>query len=145
MDTLSRIRIANGLVVACGVIGGGWFERYAAGTNGPFSFDAFAVWVAAPSFVMLIPVVLANTVKAQVVVLVLSSLLVVGGLLLYWDAMFLHVDAQGALVFLFIPLYQFVAVVVVLCGVIFVRARAHVATNTTFEGNARKNAARPSM
>ena len=145
MDVLNRIRIANGFVVACGVIGGGWFERYAGGASGEFSFDTFAVWVAAPSFVMLIPVVLANTVKAQVVVLVLSSLFVVGGLLLYWDAMFLHVDAQGALVFIFIPLYQFVAVVAVLCGVIFFRARAHMATNSTFERNARESDARPSM
>ncbi|MGE0373477.1 MAG: hypothetical protein AB7Q01_16580, partial [Gammaproteobacteria bacterium] len=42
--------------------------------------------------------------------LALALMLGVGGLCLYVDAVFIHLDAQGALVFLFIPLYQWVGI-----------------------------------
>ena len=111
-------------MLIAGTIGAGWFEQYAAHPANRFSWDSFAVWVAAPYFLMLVPAVLANTARSQLVVLTLSGLLVLVGLFSYWDAMFWHPDAQGALVFLFMPLYQYIAVAVIVCGVLYARVRA---------------------
>lgn len=145
MTSIGRARTASVAVLIGGIIGGGWLERYAANPANVLSWDGLATWVAAPYFLMLIPVVLANTVPSQVTVLALSGVLVFGGLFLYWDVMFWHPDAQGALAFLVIPLYQYVAVAVIVCGVIFARVRARMATNRTFERHARESGARPSM
>ena len=46
-----------------------------------------------------------------------AGLITVFGIVLYVDAVFIHIDAQGALVFLFLPAYQWFAagILVVLC------------------------------
>lgn len=121
------------------------FEQYAKGPDAKMTLDGFSVWIAAPFALMLIAVVLSHSVRTQVVVLALSGMWAVAGVLLYWDAMFLHVDAQGGLVFLFIPLYQLVAVAITLGGVTFARARVHFAANSTIESDARGNSARSSL
>jgi hypothetical protein len=137
LASVGRIRTASVIVLAGGILGGGWFERYAADPTNVFSWDGFTVWVAASYFLMPVPVVLANTVRSQIVIAALSGVLVLGGLFLYWNAMFLHPDAQGALVFFFIPFYQCIAVVAIVCGVIYARIRARMAINHTFERDAK--------
>jgi len=52
--------------------------------------------------------------------------------------LFIHVDAQGSLVFVFLPLYQLVAVAAVLLAVIVVRIRARLAANNGLESDALK-------
>lgn len=41
-----------------------------------------------------------------------ASILCLGLNYFYFDSLFVHSDAQGALVFLFIPIYQFIVIVV---------------------------------
>ncbi len=56
-------------------------------------------------------------------VLLLSIGLACFGLSIYYDGFFVHLDAQNGLLFLFIPLWQWVAVGLVLWGLNFWRNR----------------------
>ncbi len=55
----------------------------------------------------------------EIAVLLLSIGLACFGLSIYYDGFFVHLDAQNGLLFLFIPLWQWVAVGVVLGGLSF--------------------------
>ena len=145
MVSRAQLQATTSIVLVVAILASGWFEQYAKGSDGRFTVDGFTVWIASPFALLLIPAVLAHSVRAQLVVLVVAAILAVGGLLLYWDSMFVHIDAQGALVFLFIPLYQLVAVTITLGGVIYARVRAHLAANSTIKRDARKSGVRPSL
>jgi hypothetical protein len=56
------------------------------------------------------------------------ALVALGGCLLLFDAMVLHVDAQGALVFLFLPAYQLAVITMALVLDVLLRLRARVTT-----------------
>lgn len=129
MTTRPQIQTITSIVLLAAMIAGGWFEHYAKGPNAAYALDWFAVWIATPFVLMLVAVALAHSVRAQVVVLFVSGILTAAGIFFYRDAMFVHVDAQGALVFLFIPLYQLVIVVITLAGVGFARVRARRAAD----------------
>jgi hypothetical protein len=106
------------------IFAGGWFEHYAKGPRAAFAPDGFTAWIAAPFALLLIAAALAHSLRAQAAVLAVSAAAAIAGIYCYWDAMFLHVDAQGALVFVFTPLYQLAAGTLTLAGVIYARARA---------------------
>lgn len=143
MIPVARMRTASVAILVGGIVGSGWLERC---TGYPFlSSYGIATWVAAPYFLMLIPVVLAKTFRSQVAVLVLSAILVFGALLLYSDAIFWHPYEHSELVFLVIPVFQYVAVVAIVCGALYARARARMAAQRTFERGARERGAHPSM
>lgn len=144
MKHVAGLRTANVLVLLLGAFACGWFEKVAARAENLLSLDAFSVWVASPYFLLLIPVVLAHSKKGQVALLVVSLLMVAGALFIYYDTMFVHLDAQGGLVFLFLPLWQLLAVLGVIVTVVVARARARTAANPTIERDARNSSARPS-
>jgi hypothetical protein len=139
------LQTTTSIALLVAILASGWFEQYAKGSSAKIALDGFAVWVASPFVLMLIPVALAHSVRAQFAILVVSAILAAGGVLLYWDAIFVHIDAQGAFVFLFIPLYQLVVVALTLGAVIYARVRAHLAANRTIERDACKGGARPSL
>jgi hypothetical protein len=143
MATTRRLQLVTSTVLVAAILLSGWFEQYAKGSKASYSFDGFSVWVAAPFVLMLIAVVLAHSTKAQTGVLVTSLLLALAGLLLYWDAMFVHTDAQGGLVFLFIPLYQYIAVVITIGVVIYARMRARWRLTAQLRGTRARSARAP--
>lgn len=77
-------------------------------------FSGFTLWALLPYF-LFSALARASTVKFyRLLVLALASLSVIVGIGFYIDANFIHLDAQGALVFLFVPLYQLIAALGVL-------------------------------
>ena len=68
----------------------------------------FIGWGISPYILLLVLNKMARRVKAKVVVLVSSIINAALGLAVIIDAMYIHPDAQGGLVFIFIPFYQWV-------------------------------------
>jgi hypothetical protein len=145
MIPVAGMSTASAAILVGGIVGSGWLYLYTPAPINILPWYGLTIWVAAPYVLMLIPVVLANTLRSQFTILVLSAILVFGGLLLYLDAIFWHPYEHGELVFLILPLYQYVAVVAIVCGVFYARVRARMAANRTFKRDARESGARPSM
>ena len=73
----------------------------------------FLVWAVSP---YLLAALLTKWVKTRSSILImfgLSVLLAISGIFLLVDAMYIHPDAQGALAFVVIPLYQWVILLIV--------------------------------
>ncbi len=74
---------------------------------------AFLIWAVSPYF---LAALLTKCVKAQSSTLIISGLSVIlatSGIFLLIDAMYIHSDAQGALAFIVIPLYQWIVLIIV--------------------------------
>ena len=67
---------------------------------------ALAVWANLPYFMILFLAGKASQPRAIKLTGVIGTLIISSGVLLYADAAFLHPDPQGALVFIAVPLYQ---------------------------------------
>jgi hypothetical protein len=69
----------------------------------------FAVWATLPYVVIIFLAGRALQSQAHKLLVVISAFLIsLGGVALYIDAAFLHRDPQGALVFIAVPLYQWI-------------------------------------
>ncbi|MEE9523684.1 MAG: hypothetical protein V3V59_02920 [Thermodesulfovibrionales bacterium] len=76
-------------------------------------FLAFGIWAISPyCFMTISHYLLINNNKQSIVFLVSSILIILFGMFIYYDGFFIHIDAQSALLFIFIPLYQWIG-----CGI----------------------------
>ena len=80
---------------------------------GILSLDAFSlgavgllVWAVSPYLYGMLVTKLVSKRKAIVTLTLVLSVIVIGGVSLLIDAMYIHTDPQSALVFVVIPLYQ---------------------------------------
>jgi hypothetical protein len=80
----------------------------------PYTLAAagFIAWAVSPYMLLALLVRSAHTRAARVGVLLVTLLAVIFGVAIFVDAMYLHLDAQSALVFLFVPLWQWVGLLV---------------------------------
>jgi hypothetical protein len=69
----------------------------------------FAVWAGSPYVTLAVLNALSRSPASRLILLAGSLVIVGGGLPAYYDAFFVHLDAQSGLVFVFIPLYQWTA------------------------------------
>ena len=85
--------------------------------------DGFTVWAVIPYVMFAAAAVVARTRGAIVAVFIVCLFAVLFASYIYFDALFVHISSTGALVFVFIPLYQLMAAVVV--GVFAIERRMH--------------------
>jgi len=123
------LRAANILLFLIGTFATGWFERLAIGSGDLFSFDAFSVWVASPHFLLLIPAVVVQTNKGQLLLLAFAFLMVTGSLYAYYDTIFHSRGSTAGLIFLFLPLWQLLIVIAIDIGVLVARSRSSAANS----------------
>ena len=73
----------------------------------------FIFWAFSPYMYLLIRSFRARWVNKQLITwFVVSMIVCAGGVSIFVDTVFIHIDAQGALVFLFLPIYQWVILVI---------------------------------
>ncbi len=72
----------------------------------------FLVWAISPYLFAAFMTKRITQHAATLVVTGVSSILAVGGIFLLIDAMYIHLDAQSALVFVVIPMYQWIILLV---------------------------------
>ena len=123
MTAVHYVRAANILVLLVGTFATGWFERLAIGSGDLFSLDAFSVWVASPHFLLLVPAVVVQTKKGQLILLAFASFMVAGSLYAYYDTIFRSRGSTAGLIFLFLPLWQLLLVIAIVIGVLIPRGR----------------------
>jgi hypothetical protein len=127
MNTIRNLKLAAYAALVVAVIVDIWFEQHARALP-TIKVDMFSLWIAAPFALMGMAIAVGNSVLSLRVLLALSILLALSSVFFYYDTLFVHVDAQGALIFLFLPLCQLVAVAIVLLGVIIARIRTRSVT-----------------
>ena len=66
----------------------------------------FSLWGLSPWLLVTFLVSITSNERTLIATCVLSSVLAVGGLWAIVDVMFIHIDAQGGLVLLFLPFWQ---------------------------------------
>ncbi len=100
-----------GVPVICAVLTDGAL-LYSSGWN--FQFSGFFVWPLVPYLLLIIPPLIRKSQrKFSLCYLSLISITAVTGPFLYFHSLFVaRPDAQGALVFLFVPIYQVIAGVI---------------------------------
>jgi hypothetical protein len=70
---------------------------------------SIAVWATLPYLIILFLARKSFEFKANILMVVIGTLIIsLGGVALYLDAAFLHQDPQGGLVFIAVPLYQWI-------------------------------------
>jgi hypothetical protein len=75
----------------------------------------FILWALSPFFILLCITYYARFRNTLITAMSLSVLFL-GAIFLYFDSLFsTHPDAQGALIFLFLPLYQTLAIIIGFC------------------------------
>lgn len=85
------------LTIAIGILN---MDAFSLGAVGLF------VWAISPYLYGMLVTKLVSKRKAFVTVALLMSVIVIGGIVLLIDAMYIHTDPQSALAFVVIPLYQ---------------------------------------
>ncbi len=110
--TVAVLAIGSFVTVAALVHGGGSLASL---------FSGFTVWALVPYGVLLASRSLARTRGRALATLIVSSLATAFAVLVYLDAMFVHTSSTSALVFIFIPLYQLIAAVILLAVLFFTR------------------------
>ena len=89
--------------------------------SNPYSQSALGliVWAVSPYGLLALLVTATKSRSAKFGALVLSVLASILGLALIIDAMYIHLDAQGGLVYIFAPLWQWVGLLVLALPVLF--------------------------
>ncbi len=91
-----------------------WGDNYAYQSFSDYlSLAAFALWALSP-YVLLgyLLYLFCGTRPSCVVAVTGAGILSICGIAVYIDTVFVHIDAQGALVFVFFPAYQWIAAVI---------------------------------
>jgi hypothetical protein len=83
-----------------------WEARWNSGVIEWLIVAGFAFWAAGPYVALGVLNILSKSRVGRLLILVVSLLTVGLGLAEYYDAFFVHLDAQSGLVFVFIPLFQ---------------------------------------
>ena len=89
-----------------------WTEDYASLAYG--AVFGFSIWAITPhAGLAVILLLFRRTQKLAIAGAALANLIAFGGLAIIIDVLFIHLDAQGGIALIFIPLYQWVAATVV--------------------------------
>ena len=78
------------------------------------------VWTISPYLLAAFMTKRSTQYAATLVITGVSSILVIGGIFLLIDAMYIHLDAQSALVFVVIPMYQWIILLVAAIPIYFI-------------------------
>ncbi len=105
-----KLKIFNVVVLLLSIILTFYFLAYASGGAGVL-LSGFTLWGVSPFLVLLLISHRAIS-HRSVITTTLLSILCFLGTYLYFDSLFVHLDAQGALVFLFLPIYQLLSLLV---------------------------------
>jgi len=109
-----------------GVVSTVAFERIAA-TDWRFLHSKAGIliclWSVLPYVLMACATALLKTPRAQSWWLAVSAVMVVLAIMAYYHTLFVHPDAQGALIFLFLPLVQYLIACVALILIRFLAGR----------------------
>ena len=135
MNAIRTLRLAGYTTLIAAIIASVWFEQYAR-ASASIKVDGYTLWVAAPFAFMGLTFAVGRSFRSLVVLLILSGLLAFSSVLIYWGAMFAHVDAQGGLIFLFLPLCQIVVAALALAVVIIAFFLSRRAANNSFKSDA---------
>jgi len=90
-----------------------------------FSLGAigFLVWAVSPYLFAAFMTKQSTQYAATLVVTGVSFILAIGGVFLLIDAMYIHLDAQSALVFVVIPMYQWIILFITALAVYFMNKK----------------------
>ena len=80
---------------------------------------AIITWSVSPYALLALLIKLSISKLAQIASLAISIMAIVFGLALIIDAMFIHLDAQGGLIYLVAPLWQWVGLLILTLPVVF--------------------------
>lgn len=105
-----KIKVSNLVVLLLGIILTLGFSAYAGGGLG-LLLSGFTLLGVLPYLVLLFVSYRAVSLRLLFTVTLLGTLFVLSTYL-YFDSLFIHPDAQGALIFLFLPIYQLLALLV---------------------------------
>jgi len=80
----------------------------------PYTLSAFGfiLWAVSPYGLLMILIKEAKSKAARIGILVLCAIVCLLGLILIIDAMYIHLDAQSGLVYIFAPLWQWVGLLI---------------------------------
>ena len=106
----AKLKLFNYILLSTGIFAGLGFVIYASGGVGGM-LDLFTLWMILPYSILLLVSYRAASRRTLITVATLSALCLLS---IYWyiDSLFVHPNAQGALIFLFLPLYQLLATIV---------------------------------
>ena len=101
-----------------------WGDNYAYQSLSGYAWLlGFAVWVILPYLMLLFLARKAFASQTNNYVVIIGALVIsLGGVALYVDAAWLHPDPQGALVFIAVPLYQWI-ILGLIAGIYFLLSR----------------------
>ena len=83
----------------------------------------FLIWAISPYLFAVFMTKQSIQYAATLVVMGVSSILAIGGIFLLIDAMYIHLDAQSALVFVVIPMYQWIILLIAALPVYFINKK----------------------
>jgi len=83
----------------------------------------FLLWAVSPYLFAIFMTKQNTQYAATLVVTGVSSVLAIGGIFLLIDAMYIHLDAQSALVFVVIPMYQWIILLVTAFPIYFINRK----------------------
>ena len=96
-------------------------------TVGILNMDTFAlgaigllIWAISPYLFAIFMTKHSTQYAATLVVTGVSFILAIGGIFLLIDAMYIHLDAQSALVFVVIPMYQWIILLIAALPIYFI-------------------------
>ena len=99
------------MTIAVGILN---MESFALGAIG------FLIWAISPYLFAVFMTKQSTQYAATLVVTGVSSVLAIGGVFLLIDAMYIHLDAQSALVFVVIPMYQWIILLITAISIYFI-------------------------
>ncbi len=105
-------------------------------TVGILNMDTFALgaigfllWAISPYLFAVFMTKQSTQYAATLVVTGVSSVLAIGGVFLLIDAMYIHLDAQSALVFVVIPMYQWIILLIAALAIYIIHRKIKKTTN----------------
>ncbi len=109
MNEIKLKTLNSTLLIVSSLIALGLITYASGGVSGLLS--GFTIWSVLPYLILVFISYRAQSVRTLLAVTILSVVCILSTYL-YFDSLFVHPDAQGALIFLFLPLYQLFATIV---------------------------------
>lgn len=121
VSTMSNLKKINTFILACAILAT-WALMFKVGDGSNVFLIllgvAFAIWAVGPYVLLLFLGRSGQTTRGQSIVYILGSLAVATlGLAIYYDGFFVNSDAQSGLLFIFVPIVQWMS-----CAMIFLLA-----------------------
>ncbi len=89
----------------------------------------FLVWAISPYLFAAFMIKQSTQSVETLVVTGISTVLAIGGIFLLIDAMYIHLDAQSALVFVVIPMYQWIILLIAALAIYIIHRKIKKTTN----------------